>query len=99
MAIIASIKSPTEGEIYDVSDDKPAPINIVQQFGASILNPNSLKKIPFEVSNLSDQIKFFFNDNKKVSNKKIIKKLNIKWTYPDYLVDLTKGCLPDLNNT
>ncbi|MEI8295036.1 MAG: SDR family oxidoreductase [Alphaproteobacteria bacterium] len=99
MAIIASIKSPTAGEIYNVSDDEPAPINIVQQFGASILNANSLKEIPFEVSTLSDQTKFFFNDNKKVSNKKIMKKLNIKWIYPNYLVGLTKGCLPDLSNT
>ena len=99
MATIASIKSPTAGEIYNVSDDEPAPINIVQQFGANILNSGSLKKIPFEVSNLSDQVKFFFNDNKKISNQKIMKKLNIKWIYHNYLVGLTKGCLPDLNST
>lgn len=99
MATIASIKSPTAGEIYNISDDEPAPINIVQQFGARILNTHSLKEIPFEISNLSDQAKLFFNDNKKVSNQKIIEKLNIKWIYPNYLVGLTKGCLPDLNNT
>lgn len=97
MATIASIKSPTAGEIYNVSDDEPAPINIVQQFGARILNANSLKEIPFEVSNLSDQAKSFFNDNKKVSNQKIMEKLNIKWIYPHYLVGLTKGCLSNLN--
>lgn len=97
-AIIASIKSPTAGEIYNVSDDQPAPVNIVQQFGASILNANSLKEIPFEFSNLSDQAKSFFNDNKKVSNEKVKKKLNIKWVYPDYIVGLTKGCLPYLNS-
>jgi hypothetical protein len=58
-----------------------------------------LNEIPFEVSDLSDQAKFFFNDNKKVSSQKIKGKLSIKWTYPNYIVGLTKGCLPDLNNT
>lgn len=99
IATIASIKSPTAGEIYNISDDEPAPINIVQQFGASILNANSLNEIPFEVSDLSDQAKFFFNDNKKVNSQKIKGKLSIKWTYPNYIVGLTKGCLPGLNNT
>lgn len=60
MATITSIKSPTAGEIYNISDDEPAPINIIQEFGARILNANSLKEIPFEVSNLSDQTKFFW---------------------------------------
>lgn len=82
MTTIASIKSPTAGEIYNVSDDEPVPINIVQQFGASILNANLLREIPFEVSNLSDRAKYFFNDNKKVSSQKIKEKLSIKWTYP-----------------
>lgn len=99
MATIASIKSPTAGKIYNVSDDEPAPINIVQQFAASILNANLLREIPFEVSNLSDQAKYFFNDNKKVSSQKIKEKLNIKWTYPNYIVGLTKGCLSDLHDS
>ena len=99
VAIIASIKSPSAGEIYNVSDDEPAPINIVQQFGASILNMNSLKTIPFEYADLSDQAKCFFYDNKKVSNRKIKKQLNISWTYPNFHVGLLEGCLPYFNNT
>lgn len=99
MAIIASIKSPTAGEIYNVSDNEPAPINIVQQFGASLLKVNSLDEIPFEVSDLSAQAKCFFNDNKKISNQKIIEKLDIKWKYPNYIFGLIKGCLPYLNHS
>ena len=99
MATLASIKSPTAGEIYNVSDDEPAPINVVQQFGASVLNLKSLNEIPFEFSDLSDQAKLFYNDNKRVSSKKIIEKLNIKWIYPNYMIGLAKGCLPDFNNT
>ena len=98
-AIIASIKSLTAGEIYNVSDDEPAPINIVQQFSASILNKPNLKEIPFENSDLSERAKGFFNDNKKISNRKIKKKLNIKWQYPNYQSGLLNGCLPYLNST
>ena len=95
-AIIASINSPTPGEIYNVSDDEPAPINVVQQFGAHILNKNPLNELLFENANLSKQSEMFFNDNKKVSNDKIVKNLNIKWIYPNYRIGLAEGCLPYL---
>jgi dTDP-D-glucose 4,6-dehydratase len=94
MATIKSIKHPTSGEIYNISDDEPAPINIVQQFGASILNKNTLKEIPFENYDLSVQAKDFFNDNKKISSKKVKDNLSIKWQYPNYKSGLLKGCLP-----
>lgn len=97
MATITSIKRPISGEIYNVSDDEPAPINLVQQFGASILNENTLKEIPFENSDLSTQAKDFFNDNKKTSSQKIKEHLNIRWQYPNYKSGLLKGCLPYLN--
>ena len=98
IATITSIKHPTSAEIYNVSDDKPAPINVVQQFGASILNKNTLKEIEFENSDLPAQFKDFFYANKKISNKKIKEYLKIKWLYPDYKSGLLKGCLPYLNN-
>ena len=94
-AIIASINFPTAGEIYNVSDDEPAPISQVQQFGASLLNKNNLKAIPFEDADLSEQAKNFFNDNKKVSNHKIKERLNIQWQYPNYHVGLLAGYLRD----
>lgn len=96
LAVLASINSPTPGEVYNVSDDEPAPIHIVQQFGASILNKNPLQEIPFERSNLSSQAKNFFNDNKKISNQKIKNNLNIQWQYPNYKSGLLKGCFPYL---
>ncbi len=93
-AIISSIHSPTPGEIYNVSDNEPAPLNVVQQFGSKILNKNILKEVFFEDANLSKQLEMFFADNKKVSNEKIGKKLKIKLHYPNYRIGLLKGCLP-----
>lgn len=95
-AIIASVNSPTPGEIYNVSDDEPAPINVVQQFGSNIINKNSLKELWFENAILAKQSEMFFNDNKKVRNDKIVKNLNIKWKYPNYRIGLLQGCLPYL---
>jgi len=95
-AMIASINSPAPGELYNVSDDEPAQINVVQQFGARLLNRKQLVEIPFEEANLSKQAKMFFDDNKKVSSNKILKSLNITWKYPNYRIGLLQGCLPYL---
>jgi nucleoside-diphosphate-sugar epimerase len=93
-SIISSINSPTPGEIYNVSDNEPAPLNDVHQFGSKILNKNKLKEVFFDDANLSKQMEMFFADNKKVSNEKIIKNLKIKLHYPNYRIGLLKGCLP-----
>lgn len=97
--IIASIKCPTPGEIYNMSDGEPAPLHIVQQFGATILGKYKLKEILEEKAALSEQFKIFFQDNKKVNGQKIIKKLGINLLYPNYRWGLLKGCLPYLNNS
>ena len=95
--IISSLNLPTPGEIYNLSDDEPAPINVVHQFGAKILNKNQLQEIPFEKVKLSKQAEIFFSDNKKVNNVKIIHNLNIKLKYPNYRIGLLQGCLPYLH--
>lgn len=87
-AIIASINTPTAGEIYNVSDDEPAPIHVIEQFGAFLLNKDNLKEIRVEDAGLSNRQLNFFNNNKKISNQKIKTKLNIKWDYPNYKIGL-----------
>lgn len=81
--IIASINKPYKGEIFNLSDDEPSPLNKVQQYGAKLLN-QKLKEIAFENTNLSISAKNFFNDNKKVCNKKIKSYLDINLDYPNY---------------
>jgi dTDP-4-dehydrorhamnose reductase len=95
-AISAAIQRPTPGEIYNVSDDEPAPLHIVQQFGAQILQHKPLTEVVFADASLSSAAARFFNDNKKVNNAKIVKNLHVKWCYPNYRLGLTQGCLPYL---
>ncbi len=94
--VMASIHSPNHGQIYNVSDDEPAPLHVVQQFGADILKKGMLQQIPFEKAELSQMAKDFFTDHKKINNDKIKNELNIELEYPNYRVGLLKGCLPYL---
>lgn len=94
--ILRSMNQPTPGEIYNLSDNKPAPLHKVQQFGATILQKDKLKEITEEKTVISEDLKRFFMDNKKVNGKKIIKRLGVKLIYPDYHSGLFKGCLPYL---
>lgn len=95
--ILSSINYPTPGEIYNISDNEPAPLHIVQQFGAAILEKDKLKEIMEENAKISEDLKRFFMDNKKVNGKKIIKKLGVNLIYPNYRSGLSKGCLPYLH--
>lgn len=94
--IISSINSPTPGEIYNISDNEPAPLHLVQQFGAEILAKDKLTEIKAETAQISEHLKHFFMDNKKVNGQKIIKKLGANLIYPNYRSGLLHGCLPFL---
>lgn len=89
--VLASINDPCFGEVYNVSDNKPALISEVQKFAANLLGEN-LVEVPFEQAEISEKMKGFFHDNKKVSNKKVLNELKVKLTYPDYKSGLSYGC-------
>ena len=69
--------------ILNASDDKPATNIEVANFAAKLLKIKNLK--PMSISNFKNKmIKEFYKDSKKVSNKKMKKKLLIKLKYPTY---------------
>ena len=75
------------GEIYNISDDKPSSSKEVVLFGAKILNIENIKK--FEVKKIKNEMsKNFYNDSKKVSNKKIKKFFNYVLKFPSYVEGL-----------
>lgn len=91
-ALIASMQQPTPGEVFNLSDDKPAPLHIVQQFAAHHLKKNPLQMMTVEQAQLSREGALFFNDNKRVSGRKIKKKLQLIWDYPTFKEGLLHGC-------
>ncbi len=87
--LYASIKNPSPGRIYNVGDDLPAPPEKVIRFACELLNtsPPPLKTI--EEAGLSNLAKSFYEDSKRVSNKRMKKELGVRLLYPDYKAGLT----------
>jgi len=75
------------GEIYNLSDDKPSSSEEVTLFGAKILDIKNIEKI--EVDEIkSEMLKNFYNESKKVSNKKVKNYFNYNLKFPSYIEGL-----------
>ncbi len=75
------------GEIYNISDDKPSPLEEVLLYGVRLLKINSPKMI--EVKDIkSENLKSFYKDSKKVNNKKMKKFFNYNLKFPSYIEGL-----------
>lgn len=82
--ILAAMKNPKVGiAIYNVADDEPAPSHVVDEYAASLLQ-RPLKRIAYEMAVLSPMAQEFYSHNKRVSNAKLKRELNIQLTYPTY---------------
>ena len=75
------------GEIYNISDDKPASNEEVIMYGIKLLG---IKKPEIlEVEDIkSEMLKNFYKDSKKVSNKKMKNHFSYKLKYPSYIEGL-----------
>jgi len=75
-------------EIYNLSDDKPSTSEDVTLFGAKMLNIENIEKI--EVDQIkSEMLKNFYNESKKVSNKKMKSYFNYNLKFPSYIEGLS----------
>ena len=85
LAILAAMQNPKVGiTIYNVADDEPAPSHVVDEYAASLLQRPTLKRIAYEMASLSPMAQEFYSHNKRVSNAKLRRELNIQLTYPTY---------------
>ncbi len=85
LVIDAAMKNIKTGmTIYNVADNEPTPSHVVDDYAASLLQRPPLKKIPYEMATLSPMAKEFYSHNKRVSNAKLKKELNIHLSYPTY---------------
>jgi len=69
------------GEIYNLSDDKPSSSKEITLYGAKMLN------IEVQICK-SEMLKSFYNDSKKVSNKKVKNYFNYSLMFPSYIEGL-----------
>ena len=85
--LFLSLNNFKKGEVYNISDDKPASSEHVMKYGAKILNLPEPKEIRLEDIK-SEMLKAFYNDSKKVSNKKAKEFFEYKFKFPTYIEGL-----------
>lgn len=82
--LTASIARPDAGAAYNVCDDDPAPPADVIAYAAELLGVAPPPLVPFETAELSPMARSFYDDNKRVSNRRIKDELGVRLLYPSY---------------
>ena len=76
-----------KNEVYNISDDKPAPAEEITMYGVKLLGVDKPKTI--EINEIeSEMLTGFYKDSKKVNNKKMKEFFNYKLKYPTYVEGL-----------
>jgi hypothetical protein len=73
-----------------VADDEPAAPHEVDAYASFLLKQPPLPLIAFDQVSLSPKERDFYLSNRRVSNAKIKKELNIVLNYPSFREGLTK---------
>ena len=85
--LFKSLSKFKSGEIYNLSDDKPSSSKEITLYGAKMLNIENLENIEvYAIKN--EMLKNFYNESKKVSNKKVKNYFNYNLTFPSYIEGL-----------
>ena len=84
----ASIAQPTPGEVYNVTDDEPAPPDAVVAYAAQLVGEEPPPLEIFESAEMSAMAQTFYTENKRVSNNRIKKELGVTLKYPNYRLGL-----------
>jgi nucleoside-diphosphate-sugar epimerase len=92
--LLASIKAPRTGAIYNLCDDDPAPPQDVIGHAADLLGLPVPEAIPFEQAEMTPMARSFYAESKKVRNDLIKSELGVQLRYPDYRAGL-KALLRD----
>lgn len=88
--LVASINAPNPLSIYNISDDEPAPAHEVDRYAATLLGREPPSFVAFSEAHLSPMEQEFYSNNRRVSNLKIKKELNVSLKYPTFIEGLTQ---------
>ena len=85
-SVIASIKKPDPGSIYNICDDEAAEQQIVEAYASELLGIEPPPLIPLKkaVKEMSPMAQTFWQDNRRVSNKKMKNELGVRLFYPTF---------------
>ncbi len=86
--LLASMRAPNPGAIYNVCDDDPAPPQDVIGYAAHLLGVDPPPAIKFEEAELTPMARSFYAESKRVDNTRIKEDLGIALRYPTYKTGL-----------
>ena len=86
--LLASIKNPNPGRIYNLADDEACPPQDVIAYAAELLGVAPPPEIAFEDAKLSAMAKSFYADSKRVSNARIKSELGYELRFSNYRIGL-----------
>jgi nucleoside-diphosphate-sugar epimerase len=80
----ASMARPSPGAAYNVCDDDPAPPEAVIAYACALLGVAPPPLVPFDAAELTPMARSFYDDNKRVSNRRLKEELGVRLGYPSY---------------
>ena len=83
-ALAAAIAGRGAHDIYNVTDDEPAPPQDVIAYAAELLHMPAPPEIAFEDARLSPMAASFYAENKRVSNARMCNELGVTLKFPSY---------------
>ncbi len=85
-AVLASIRKPNPGAIYNVTDDEPMPPQDIITYACKILGVEAPAEASYDEvkAHLPPIMREFYGDNKRVSNKRLKEELGYTFKYPTY---------------
>lgn len=86
--LLASIRAPCPGAIYNVCDDDPAPPEAVIGHAAELLGLPLPPAEDFATAEMTPMARSFYAESKRVANARIKRDLGVTLRYPDYRAGL-----------
>jgi nucleoside-diphosphate-sugar epimerase len=83
-ALYAAIAGKGSQQIYNVTDDEPAPPQDVIAFAAKLLHMTPPPEVAFKDAELSPMAASFYADNKRVGNARLRADLGVQLDFPSY---------------
>lgn len=83
-ALEAAMATASAHRIYNITDDEPSPADEVVAYAAQLLGIQPPPLIPFEEAAFTPMARSFYDQTKRVSNKRMKESLGVKLAYPTY---------------
>ncbi len=72
------------GGVFNVTDDQPAPPQVVVEFAHALIGKEPPPKVDFVTADISAMARSFYSENKRVRNRRSRDVLGLRYAWPDH---------------